>query len=328
MRKIRLLLFPLSVIYDLITALRNFCFDLGIFQQYKPKVKTIAVGNLSTGGTGKTPVIEHLIMTYSSRKIGVVSRGYGRDTRGYIEVKYTHTASEVGDEPLQIKKKFGDQIRFAVSENRAVGIQKLTDTYDLDLILLDDAFQHRHVRAHIYILLTSYDRPYTSDYLLPAGDLRESRTGALRADHVVVTKCPTYLSAKERSIISKKICLEKYQQLHFTTISYSSILKGKTDLELTEVKQAKITLVTGIAKPQPLVDYLSTYFEVEHLNFSDHHTFALSEIETIKNHDFIITTEKDYMRLENYDIPNLYYLEMQMKFLESENPDFLQATHF
>jgi tetraacyldisaccharide 4'-kinase len=319
MRKIRLLLYPLSVMYDVITSVRNFCFDNGIFKQYEPAVKTIAVGNLSTGGTGKTPVIEYLIRVNYGKKIGVVSRGYGRDTKGYIEVGTTHSASKVGDEPLQIKKKFGNQIKFAVSEKRAIGIKKITEKYNLDLILLDDAYQHRHVKADKYILLTSYDRPYYDDFLLPAGDLRESRSGAKRADHIIVTKCPPDLSLEDQDSMIKKLKPESYQQVLFSYISYAQELKGTQDMHISEVKRKKITLVTGIAKPQPLVDFLSTYFEVDHLKFADHHTFALSEIGNIKNHDFIITTEKDYMRLEKYDISNLFFLEMEVKFMGVEN---------
>lgn len=306
----------------MITALRNFCYDVGIFNQYHSKVHTIAIGNLSTGGTGKTPAIEHLIRVHAGKRIGVVSRGYGRKTKGFIEVETSHLPSEVGDEPLQVKCKFGDIIHFAVCEKRAVGIKKLTEKYDLDLILLDDAYQHRSVKAHTYILLTSYDRPYYADFVLPAGDLRESRAGAKRADHVVVTKCPEELSAQERSKIIKNLRPEKYQQVHFATISYSDELKGARHINIHDIEQKKITLVTGIAKPEPVVDYLEQYFEVEHLKYEDHHVFALSEIERIKVYDIIITTEKDYMRLKQYEIPNLYYLEMRTAFLSEENPSF------
>ena len=323
MRKLRLLLLPLAVIYDLITSLRNFFFNVGIFKQYVPKVHTIAVGNLSTGGTGKTPMIEYLIRLHEGKKIGVISRGYGRSTKGYIEVTKDHLASDVGDEPLQIKTKFGDEIVFAVCEKRAIGIQKMTQEYELDLILLDDAYQHRYVKAHSYILLTSYDRPYFEDYVLPAGDLRESRSGAGRADHIVVTKCPNHLSAEERARLTKGIAPEKDQNLHFATISYSMELKGAKIIRLDQVEREHITLVTGIAKPQPILDHLSQYFEVEHLEFGDHHTFASSEIEKIKTHDFIITTEKDFMRLRQFNIPNLYYLEMKMEFIREQKPVFL-----
>ncbi len=323
MRKIRLLLYPFSVIYDLITSLRNCFFDLGIFKQYKPKIKTIAVGNLSTGGTGKTPMIEYLIRNAGNQSIGVVSRGYGRTTKGFIEVQPHHNPREVGDEPLQIKRKYGERIVVAVCEKRAVGIQQLAEKYDLDLILLDDAYQHRHVKADEYILLTSYDRPYYKDFILPAGDLRESRSGAERASAIIVTKCPPDLSASEQLSITDTIKPKPHQNVFFSYISYAQELKGAENLSLSEVKHGKVTLVTGIAKPQPLVDFLSTHFEVEHLNFPDHHSFTEKDIAVIRQKTFVITTEKDFMRLEKHGISQIYYLPMEMKFMGGVAQRFL-----
>ena len=324
MRKLRLLLFPFAVLYDLITALRNFFFNVGITKQYRPKMFTIAVGNLSTGGTGKTPMIEYLIRSITDKKIGVVSRGYGRSTRGYLEVETGHTPKEVGDEPLQIKTKFADSVKVAVAEKRALGIKNFSAKYDLDVILLDDAYQHRHVKAHKYILLTSYDRPYYKDYVLPAGDLRESAAGTNRADHIIVTKCPPNLSVSEQNKIRKKIKPRSYQTVDFAYIGYSNVLQGDEKLPLEGLKQKKVTLVTGIAKPQPLVDHLSRFLEVDHLKFPDHHNFTDQDIEQIRERDLIITTEKDFMRLKKFQIRNLYFLEIQTKFLNDEQPEFLQ----
>ncbi|ARN78035.1 tetraacyldisaccharide 4'-kinase [Nonlabens spongiae] len=322
MRKLRLLLYPFAVLYDLITALRNFFFNVGLTKQYRPKVFTVAVGNLSTGGTGKTPMIEYLIRSITDKKVGVVSRGYGRSTRGYLEVETSHTPKEVGDEPLQIKTKFADSIKVAVAEKRVLGIKNLSERYDLDVILLDDAYQHRHVKAHKYILLTSYDRPYYQDFVLPAGDLRESAAGVTRADHIIVTKCPSNLSVGEQNKIRKKIKPRSYQTVDFAYIGYSNVLQGDEKLPLEGLKQKKVTLVTGIAKPQPLVDHLSQFLEVDHLKFPDHHNFTDQDIEKIRKMNFIITTEKDYMRLKKFGIPNLYFIEIETKFLGEEDLDF------
>lgn len=327
MRKLRLLLYPFAVLYDLITALRNFFFNVGITKQYRPKILTVAVGNLSTGGTGKTPMIEFLVRSAEDKKIGVVSRGYGRSTQGYLEVEPNHTPKEVGDEPLQIKRKFSDSVKVAVAEKRALGIRNLTATYNLDVILLDDAYQHRYVKAHKYILLTSYDRPYFKDFILPAGDLRESAAGATRADHIIVTKCPANLSVTEQNQIRKRIKPRSYQTLNFAYIGYSNLLQGDQKLELEDLRGRNIALVTGIAKPQPLVDHLSQFLEVEHLKFPDHHNFTDQDIEQIRKKDFIITTEKDYMRLKKYNIPNLYFIEIETKFLGDESPEFLQLRN-
>ncbi len=327
MRKLRLLLFPFAVVYDLITALRNFFFNVGIIKQYRPKIFTVAVGNLSTGGTGKTPMIEFLVRSAKDKKIGVVSRGYGRSTQGYLKVEPNYTPKEVGDEPLQIKRKFGDSVKVAVAEKRVLGIKNLTAAYDLDVILLDDAYQHRYVKAHKYILLTSYDRPYFKDYILPAGDLRESAAGATRADHIIVTKCPPDLNVTEQNQIRKKIKPRSYQTLHFAYIGYSNVLQGDQNRDLEDLRGRNITLVTGIAKPQPLVDHLSQFLEVEHLKFPDHHNFTDQDIEQIRQKNFIITTEKDYMRLKKYGIPNLYFIEIETKFLGDESPEFLQLRN-
>jgi tetraacyldisaccharide 4'-kinase len=320
MRKIRLLLYPFSIIYNWITALRNFFFDIGVLKQFVPPVTTVAVGNLSTGGTGKTPAIEYLIEHATASNIGVISRGYGRSTRGFIELTTSHSAAEVGDEPLQIKRKYGDRITSAVSEKRVEGIQRLLKKHKLDLILLDDAYQHRHVKAQHHILLTSYDRPYYHDFLLPAGDLRESRDGAKRADTIIVTKCPPDLSATTIQEITQKIRPLPYQQVLFSYIAYAKALKGPTLLPLNEVSLDTITLVTGIAKPAPLVKYLEQFFKVEHWEFGDHHSFSDAEIQKIAAQEFVITTEKDYMRLEKHDLKQVYYLPMEMKFIGTENP--------
>lgn len=316
MQFLRNLLFPFSVLYDFITRLRNWAFDNGVLKQDSFDIPVIAVGNLSTGGTGKTPMIEWLIAHYSDKKIAVLSRGYGRDTRGFIEINNTHTASQVGDEPLQIKTKFGSKIVSAVCEKRVDGIKKLLTDHDLDLILLDDAYQHRYVKASHYVLLTSYDSPYYKDYLLPTGHLRESKSGAKRADTIIVTKCPKDINAAQKSAILNKINAAAHQQVCFSMISYDDKLQNnKSPFQLDTISQSTVTAVTGIANPAPFIEYLKDRFIVEHLEYDDHHRFRESEIATIKSKDIVITTEKDYTRLAPWQLPNVHYLAMKMEFI-------------
>lgn len=319
MQELRLLLYPFSILYDGVTSLRNWAFDKGILDQKEFDVPIIAVGNLSTGGTGKTPMIEYLIDSYKGQRIAVLSRGYGRKTSGYIELSIDDTPEKVGDEPLQIKRKFQDLIVSAVCEKRVDGIQRLLKDHSLDVILLDDAFQHRHVKASHYILLTSYDRLYVNDFLLPAGNLRESRSGADRAQSIIVTKCPEHISTAERNTIKQRLNLESNQKLYFSFIGYSNILYGiNENIELIALKGKKVTVVTGIANPKPFIHFLQDQLNVEHLEFKDHHSFSEVEIREIKNKNLIITTEKDFVRLRKYDLSNVFYLPIKIRFIGDE----------
>lgn len=316
MQSLRNLLYPLSVLYDGVTRVRNWAFDYGFLSQESFDIPIIAVGNLSTGGTGKTPMIEWLINHYKGKRIAVLSRGYGRQTKGFIEINKNHTAGQVGDEPLQIKSKFGDLIVSAVCEKRVDGINKLLKTHSLDVILLDDAFQHRQVKASHYILLTSYFTPYYSDVVLPAGNLREARKGAQRAHTIIVTKCPEGLSEEQREVIVNKIRPLSHQQVCFSTIEYDPAVRQlNRELLLKEINVNKVTAVTGIANPAPFVNFLEKSFEVEHLEFGDHHRFRESEVNIIKQQEIVITTEKDYTRLSQWELANVYYLGMKNNFI-------------
>ncbi|MBF4984972.1 tetraacyldisaccharide 4'-kinase [Nonlabens mediterrranea] len=318
MQSLRNLLFPFSVLYDGVTRVRNWAFDNHYIKQQSFDIPIIAVGNLSTGGTGKTPMIEWLIEHHHEKRVAILSRGYGRETTGYIEINKNHTASQVGDEPLQIKLKYGDSITSAVCEKRVDGIEKLLKDHSLDIILLDDAYQHRYVKANCYILLTSYDRLYVDDYLLPAGNLRESRRGAGRAHIIVVTKCPDNISIKEMDSIRQKLNPLTHQNVYFSTISYDEKVHNlNNSIALDHINHQRITAVTGIAKPLPFVRFLEKRFKVDHLQYSDHHRFRESEINTIDAQNFVITTEKDYTRLSQWNLPNVYYLPMRMKFIGS-----------
>lgn len=293
MAGLRFLLYPFSIIYDGVTSLRNYSFDKGWLQSTSFDIPIIAVGNLSTGGTGKTPMIEYLLRQYSDKQVAVLSRGYGRTSKGYREVVETSNVAQVGDEPLQFKLKFKEKVVIAVCEKRLDGIHQLLKDHDLDLILLDDAYQHRYVQASQYILLTSYHQPYYSDFLLPAGNLREARSGADRAQSIVVTKCPDSLDLKEMNAIRNKIGARSHQQVYFSKISYDDKAVGiKSSIALSELEGKSVTVLTGIAKPAYFVEFLKNFTQVKHLKFPDHYAFQDKDVEAFSNHELIITTER------------------------------------
>jgi tetraacyldisaccharide 4'-kinase len=325
MKFLRFLLFPFTLIYDLITRIRNLFFDVGFLKQTSFNIPIIVVGNLSVGGTGKTPQIEYLIrLLKDGFKTAVLSRGYKRKTKGFVLLNGTHSAEDVGDEPLQYFKKFKD-IDVAVDANRVGGILKLITETSPNLVLLDDAFQHRKVKGSFYILLTKYDDLFTDDFLLPTGNLRESRVGAKRADIILVTKCPIDLSETSKNNIRDKF--KKYKtNVFFTAISYDLKTSGYNSIFVDDLKDFEVLLITGIANPKPLVSFLNEKNVIfKHLKFSDHHNFTDKEIEKIKK-DFdglnsskklILTTEKDYVRLES-SIENISFLGIQTSFMEEQ----------
>ncbi|MDD5149773.1 MAG: tetraacyldisaccharide 4'-kinase [Flavobacterium sp.] len=327
MNLLRKILFPFAVLYGIITSIRNFLFDKGILKSYSFDVPVIAVGNLSVGGTGKTPQIEYLIRVLSSKhKVATLSRGYKRQSEGFVLADATSNAAILGDEPFQFYSKFPN-ILVAVDADRKNGIEQLLSQQDKpEVILLDDAFQHRKVKAGFYILLTSYGDLYSDDFMLPTGNLRESRSGAKRANLVVVTKCPATLSLDEQNKIKTKLKLEPNQELYFSYIDYDeSIYSGDKTLKVSEVKNVNKLLLAGIAKPEPFFAYLENEDDF-FMTFPDHHNFSEKDIISIEYQaidDFIITTEKDYVRLRG-KLANkqLFYLPIKSSFiLESENFD-------
>ena len=329
MKFLRFLLFPFSIIYDVVTTIRNFFFNVGIFKQTSFKTPIIVVGNLSVGGTGKTPQIEYLIRSLKDNfKTAVLSRGYKRKTKGFVLLNNTHSSEDVGDEPLQYFKKFNN-IDVVVDANRVAGITKLMSDKSPEIILLDDAYQHRKVKGSFYILLTKYDDLFTDDFLLPTGNLRESRRGAKRADVILVTKCPNSLSKNSRGKIEKK--LKKYnKKVFFTSISYDEKTSGNHTVLVDDLKNYEVLLITGIANPTPLLSFLKEKkVNFEHLNFPDHHHFSDKEIETIeKKYDslksskkMILTTEKDYVRLESRII-KISFLSIKTTFLHQQEEEF------
>ncbi len=321
MNLLRKILFPVVPIYYLVTWLRNKMYDLGIKKSVHYDFPLIAVGNLSVGGTGKSPMIEYLIrLLKDNGRLATLSRGYKRETKGFQLVQPFSTVKEVGDEPLQFKAKFSD-IYVGVDGDRRNGIANLRSlTPQPNIILLDDAYQHRKVKAGFYVLLTAYYDLYCDDILLPTGNLREPRKGSHRADIIIVTKCPKSISAEERKTIHKKLNLKKHQSLFFSTIDYGDEVKGTSEARnLDSFRNLPFSLITGIANPKTLVEYYhSLRLKFEHLSFPDHHNFSDKELEQLKNHKCIITTEKDYMRLSSsLSSENLWYQPIEMKFVEN-----------
>ena len=321
MNILRKILFPFAILYGFITSFRNFLFDKGILKSYSFDLPIIAVGNLSVGGTGKTPQIEYLIRLLSpTYKIATLSRGYKRKSDGFILADFTSNAEILGDEPFQFHQKFPN-ILVAVDANRKNGIEQLINISKPDIILLDDAFQHRKVKAGFYILLTAYDDLYADDFILPTGNLRESRSGVERANIVVVTKCPSNLSDKEKNSIERKLQLESRQKLFFTSIAYDEfIFSEEKQIPVSEIKNSHKLLLAGIAKPEPFFDYLKNKNDVV-LTYPDHHHFTekdLTEIKNIAKGKIIITTEKDFVRLKgSLPASQLFFLPIKSNFLSN-----------
>lgn len=325
MNQFRKLLFPFSVLYHGVTAARNSLYSLNILESKKYDIPIICVGNLSVGGTGKSPMIEYLLDQLGDKKVATLSRGYKRESKGFQLVALNDDVSKSGDEPLQFKNKFPDAI-VAVDADRQNGIAQL-QKFSPDVILLDDAFQHRKVQAGFQVLLTRYDNLYTRDLILPAGNLRESRAGMKRANMIVVTKCPDTISEMEMEEIKKEIDPASYQKVFFSSVSYADkIYNSEGSLSFNQFFKKPFHLVTGIANPQPLVKFLETKgAKFQHLDFPDHHAFSEKELAKLNSLEQILTTEKDYMRLrKNIPASKLFYLPIKVKFLNNQQNEFNQ----
>lgn len=315
MQVLKYLLLPFSWLYLLVTSIRNKLYDRGLFKSYSFDVKVICVGNLSVGGTGKSPMIEYLIKHYKHQfDIAVLSRGYKRKTQGFIEVQPKMTADEAGDEPLQFKRKF-ESIRVFVDADRKNGIEQIQKLYpNIQLVLLDDAYQHRRVKANINILLTTYDKPFYEDSVLPFGRLRESQEGKRRAEVIILTKCPNTLSEDEKLKIINSINPHPHQPVLFSSITYSD--KVYSQNQVLKFKDFDdFQLITGIANPKLLLSYLSQNGKTfEHQNFPDHHQFTTQELKNLEDlHKPILTTEKDYIRLVDVLEKELFYLPIEVE---------------
>ena len=335
-RSFRFILFPFSIIYGLIIWVRNKLFDKKILRSATFNFPLICVGNLALGGTGKTPMTEYLVRLLDERyKLATLSRGYKRKTKGFAIANENSTALEIGDEPMQIHLRF-PEITVAVAEERVVGIpQLLHEKPDTEIIILDDAFQHREVNAGLNILLTDYQNLYTRDFMLPAGDLRDLRSSSKRAHIIVVTKCKPQIDETEKTSIIKELNPLEFQKVYFSRIEYASPIHLFTKERMLLGNQYDILLVCGIANPGPLKEELAAKAKTyEMLSFKDHHIFSIDDLKEIKRqfselnsaNKIILTTEKDGVRLSKFeselkDFP-IYTLPMRHKFLFDEENHF------
>ena len=312
--KINYWLMPFSWLYGLVVCIRNLMFDVGMLKSRTFPLPVICVGNITVGGTGKTPHTEYLIRLLSKdHQVAVLSRGYKRKSEGYVLATKDTPMAEIGDEPYQMKQKY-PQIHMAVDKDRCHGIEQLmqkTVTPQSDVVILDDAYQHRYVKAGLNILLMDYHRLIHLDKLLPAGRLREPMSGSQRADIVIITKCPRDIKLMDRIGIERSINLENWQKIFFTTYKYPDQMEGLGENPL---------LVTGIASPQQMVyDLQKIVPTFELMSFPDHHNFTEQDIDAIRTRAAgrtILTTEKDATRLHGLD--NMKVIPIEVDFIEGK----------
>ena len=331
MSKARLSLFPLSVIYDGVTRIKNFLYDKDILKINKFQIPLIVIGNLSVGGTGKTPHTEFVAKLLKHQfKTAVLSRGYGRKTKGYILAGPNSTPQEIGDEPLQIFTSVSD-INVAVCEDRTTGVQNLVESVKPEVVILDDAFQHRKIQGSLYVLLTTHQKLFTDDFVLPAGNLRESASNKERANIIIVTKCPSDLSPSEKENIISKINPSNTQKVFFSFIQYSDPEPFKTSSKWNSATKA--VLVTGIVTPQPLQQHIKDLGkEVKLLSYPDHYDYTKKDIEKIKNeiqllgsNCVIATTSKDAVKLKplmNNLTVDAFEIPIKVGFLFDQEKEF------
>ena len=328
MSVIRFLVFPLSIIFKFVTDIRNKLYDCNFLKSEKINVPVISVGNLSTGGTGKTPLVDFIIYNLKrDYNISVLSRGYNRKSKGFIEIKNSDNPSLVGDEPFLIKSNHSEVPVFAC-EDRVEGAKKIISENNTNLILLDDAFQHRKISRNLDIVLTDYNNLFYKDYLLPYGNLRESRNNINRADVIIVTKCPLDFNKADAIKIKNQINPKKTQALFFSQIKYSEKLFGFKELSFKSIRNSKLTLVTGIANSQPLKEYLKkNNVNFDHFDYPDHYNYSRKDVNkilaTTKN-NIILTTKKDYYKLSQFKIDNLLYIDIKVEFLDGKQ-EFLST---
>ncbi|MCQ2096301.1 MAG: tetraacyldisaccharide 4'-kinase [Bacteroidaceae bacterium] len=320
---IEALALPISWLYGMVTGLRNLLYDSGVLPSRSYDIPVISVGNISVGGTGKTPHTEYLIrLLRATHHVCVLSRGYKRKSHGFQLASPHSTVSDIGDEPMQMHRKFPD-VRIAVDADRCHGIDTLIEMRkaerrnDAMVVLLDDAFQHRRVRPGLSILLTDYHRPIYRDHLMPAGRLRETPANYKRADIIIVTKCPEDLSLTEQSAIEQQIQPQNWQKLFFSTFCYSGLPEN-----------SQVLLVTGIANPLPLETKLQDLGnDVITLRFGDHHDYTIQDIDTIRRRSekrTVVTTEKDAVKLKEFVSADIHFVvaSIEVRFLNNQQEEF------
>jgi tetraacyldisaccharide 4'-kinase len=331
---------PLTGLFWLAVSLRHALYEHKILKQHEFKIPVVCVGNITVGGTGKTPHVQMLLhlLEKEGLKAAVLSRGYRRRSKGFFYVEKSSTAGEVGDEPLQIKRRF-PEATVAVCKDRALGIKKIiADNPEVKVVILDDAFQHRRVKAGLSIVLTTYDNLATKDYMLPLGRLRDSVSQLARAEMLVVTKCPHNLKPIDFNVLEKNLKVKPYQHLYFTTYAYGSMVHLATGESVATLDAKSVVALAGIANPQPFFDLLSKRYTVaQTLCFPDHHYFSARDVklleQAMRQHpdSLLVTTEKDAMRLKDANVSHelrskIYYQPVDVQFLNNGQQSFIQKT--
>ena len=327
---LRWILLPASLIYQFIIWTRNILYDKGIFKSQSFSIPTIVIGNLAIGGTGKSPMTEYLIrLLHDKYKIATLSRGYGRKTKGFKYVEIDSTALEIGDEPLQFKRKF-PKLTVAVSEDRCYGVNILQDKHDL--IILDDAYQHRKLNPGYSILLFDFQSLFQTSLTLPTGNFRDNFSASKRASLIIITKCPDYISDKQKQHIEHKIRKHNNCPIFYTKISYSTAVDIRGNKLSNQLEKFDILLLSGIANPKPLISHLSKQNTVHTIVFPDHHNYSLADFEKVKksfdelqsSNKIIITTEKDMQRIDDHVFANypLYYIPIELQSVDKQQLTF------
>ena len=327
----RFLLLPVSFVYRLILAIRHLLFDLKIFKSKSYNIPIICIGNITVGGTGKTPMVEYLIRLLSDKKISVLSRGYGRETNRMLWVEYDSDSENVGDESLQIKQKF-EEVNVLVSKSRRKGIVEILRKFpETDLIIMDDGYQHRWIKAGMNIILNNYEQPIYNDYLLPFGKLRDSKYSINRADIIISTKCPDIKPNLKREITENLRLLTK-KNLYFSTINYQKWIALFSEKETVPLRDVDIILLTSISNADNLKNYLkSMNNKISHIKFPDHYNFNIKNIQNIlsiynnsvSDKNIILTTEKDKVKLTKFkkyfNGVRIYFVPIKTELNDSEN---------
>ncbi len=330
---LRIVLFPFSVLYGIVLVVRNVLFAKGVLKSKTFEVPVVSIGNITVGGTGKTPHTEYVVRLLGERfRVAVLSRGYGRKTKGFREVTELSLPEQCGDEPCQIKSKFPSQ-KVVVDEDRCNGITRLLEKGESDVVILDDAYQHRWVKPGLSLLLVDCNRPLFKDFMMPTGNLREFQSGIKRADIVVVTKCPDGVLVDE-AYWRKKLKMQQRQDLFFSTYAYGALKKLFEEESNIGLSGMEVLLLTGIANPKPLEEYLERHgATVTLMDFPDHHQFDDGDMDNVRvaferltpSKRCVITTEKDAVRLKGGMVvpeilkENLYYVPVEVRILNNED---------
>ena len=321
MKNLKFLLYPLSLLYSIYTSFRNLLFDFGLIDSIEYKIPTIGIGNLSTGGTGKSIIVDYLIERFKkNKKITTLSRGYNRKTKGFVQASESSDAYEIGDEPFQFFSKH-PEINVVVCEDRRKGMNIiLKNLSDTELCIWDDVFQHRFVKPGLMILSTTFQYPFYKDEILPIGNLRENKDSSKRADIIIVTKCPIDMQINDKETIIKSLNPLANQKVFFSTLTYKQKIKSDVDqINIDTLSESDFILVTGIVDSSYLVEFLkSKAFNFKHLKYSDHYNFnklSIDKIRNISSGKRILTTEKDFGRLKpKISDRDIYYIEVSMQF--------------